>query len=140
MFKEAIEYKMIERSPLNDGKTLMFKVDNERERYLTSEEIGRLLDASPIHLQHIIKCALITGMRLGNVLNLKWDQIRVGQIHLPQTKSGKHKIPVNDGLAEIFDHIKASQRFVKGNVVDFKGKPVEGHFGKYFGRGKSVSI
>jgi integrase len=123
--KVGAGHKKIERNPFSDGKTLILKVDNERERYLTSEEIPILLNASPTHLQHLIKCALLTGLRLGNVLNLKWNQIRDGWIYLPKTKAGKHKIPVSDGLAELFDHIKDSQGSVKGNVVDLKGKPVK---------------
>ena len=124
MFREAIEYKMIERTPFNDGKTLMLKVNNARERYLTFEEIHGLLDKSPIHLQHIIKCALFTGMRLGNVLSLKWCQIRDGHIYV-ETKTGKKSFPVSDALAELFEQIKESRKPVKTNVIDLKGNPVE---------------
>jgi integrase len=124
MFKEAIEYKMIEQSPFNGGKTLMLKVDNVRERYLEPEEINRLLDKSPLHLQHIIKCGLFSGMRLGNILSLKWSQIRDGHMYV-KTKTGKDNFPVSDILAELFEQIKGSQKPVNGNVVDLNGKPVE---------------
>jgi integrase len=72
----------VDRSPFDGGKTLMLKVDKVRERYLAPEEIHRLLDESPLHLKHIIKCALFTGVRLGNVLNLKWSQIRDGHVYV----------------------------------------------------------
>jgi integrase len=88
MFKKAVIYGMVERNPFNDGDTLMLKVDNVRERYLAPGEIRKLLDKSPVHLQHIIKCALFTGMRLGNFLSLKWHQIRDGHIYV-KTKNGK---------------------------------------------------
>jgi integrase len=124
MFKEAIEYKMIEQSPFNGGKTLMLEVDNVRERYLEPEEINRLLDKSPLHLQHIIKCGLFSGMRLGNILSLKWSQIRDGHMYV-KTKTGKDNFPVSDILAELFEQIKGSQKPVNGNVVDLNGRPVE---------------
>lgn len=126
MFKEAFEYKMIERNPFNDGKTLRLKVSNERDRYLTPEEARRLHDACPVHLQHVVKCVLHTGMRRGEVLTLKWNQIRNGWIYLPKTKTNrKRQIPVSDELARLFEHIKGGQAKDKSNVVDLKGRPVE---------------
>lgn len=41
-----VEYKMIERSPFDNGRTLILKADNVREEYLTPEEIHKLIDAS----------------------------------------------------------------------------------------------
>jgi len=125
MFKEAIEYKMVERSPFTDGKTLMLKVDNVRERYLTPDEIHRLLDSSAPHLQQIIKCALFTGLRVADILKLQWNQIRDDQIYVTDTKGKNYKVPVSEPLAEVFDQIKESRKPIKGNVVDLKGKPIE---------------
>ncbi len=124
MFKKAVIYGMIERNPFYDEDTLMLKVDNVRDRYLAPDEIRKLLDNSPVHLKNIIKCALFTGMRLGNILSLKWHQIRDGHIYV-QTKNGKRNFPVSESLAELFKEIKESRKPVKGNVVDMKGNPVE---------------
>jgi integrase len=123
MFKKARTYGMIDRNPF-DGDTLMLKVDNVRERYLGPEEILKLIDKSPVHLQHIIKCALLTGLRLGNILNLKWSQIRDGHIYV-KTKSGKNSFPASETFMELLDQIKESRKPIKGNVVDMRGKPVE---------------
>ena len=112
MFKKAVIYGMIERNPFYDGDTLMLKVDNARERYLEPDEIRKLLDNSPVHLQHIIKCALFTGMRLGNVLSLKWHQIRDGHIYV-KTKNGKRSFPVSEFLAELLEEIKENRKPVK---------------------------
>ncbi len=86
--KLSFIYGMVERNPFNDGDTLMLKADNVCERYRAVEEIRKLLNNSPVYLQHIIKCALFTGMRLGNVLGLKWHQIIDGHIYV-KTKNGK---------------------------------------------------
>lgn len=123
MFKKARTYKMIDRNPF-DGDTLMLKVDNVRERYLVPEEIRKLIDKSPVHLQHIVKCALLTGMRLGNILNLRWNQVRDGHIYV-KTKTGKNSFPASDAFMELLDQIKESRKPIKGNVVDMKGQPVE---------------
>jgi integrase len=63
-------------------------------------------------------------MRLGNILDLKWNPIRDGCIYV-KTKGGNDNSPVSDALAELFGHIKASEKSVKGNVVDLKGRPIE---------------
>ena len=124
MFKKAVIYGMIERNPFHDGDTLMLKVDNARERYLAPGEIRKLLNNSPIHLQHIIKCGLFSRIRLGNVLNLKLSYIRDGHLYV-KTKNGKQNFPVSDSLAELFNEIKESRKPVKAKVVDMKGNPVE---------------
>jgi integrase len=125
MFKEAIEYKMVQRSPFNDGKSLMLKLDNTRERYLTPEEIRRFVKACPTHLKQIVKCALFTGLRVSDVLKLKWSDISDGQIYVRNTKGKNYIVPVSEPLAELFDQIREGRKTVGGNVVDLKGKPVE---------------
>jgi integrase len=123
MFKKARTYGMINRNPF-DGDSLMLKVDNVRERYLAPEEIRKLIDKSPVYLQHIVKCALLTSMRLGNILNLKWNQIRDGHIYV-KTKNGKNSFPASYAFMELLDQIKESRKPIKGNVIDMKDKPVE---------------
>jgi integrase len=55
------------------------------------------------HLRPIVEVALLTGMRRGELLGLKWEQIRNGFIYLTETKSNKSRqIPINDQLAEVF--------------------------------------
>jgi len=40
-----------------------------------SEEIRKLLNVSPPYLKNIIKGALFTGLRKGDLLNLRWSNI-----------------------------------------------------------------
>lgn len=51
----------------------------------------KLLDKSPKHLRRIIECALNTGMRRGEILNLKWNQIRNGFVYLTKTKTNEYR-------------------------------------------------
>jgi integrase len=46
-----------------------------RTRWITVEEADRLIMAAAPHLKPIIKCALLTGLRLGNIYSLRWEQV-----------------------------------------------------------------
>src|SRR4051812_18400999 len=54
---------------------------NRRQRYLTTEEVPPLLAAlkdQREHLRPIVVLALMTGMRLGALLGLKWEHVNFG--------------------------------------------------------------
>ncbi|MCL6622894.1 MAG: site-specific integrase, partial [Syntrophobacterales bacterium] len=54
-----------------------------------------------------MELALHTGMRKGELLNLRWDQIRDGFIYLTETKSGKaRQIPVSDRAAQVLRELQ----------------------------------
>ena len=98
----SVKWEMVERNPFDRGKSLLLKENNQRNRYLTENEITSLLDEckSRKHLHRIATCAINTGMRRGEILPLKWSQIRNGFIYLEKTKTkNKREIPINDDLA-----------------------------------------
>jgi integrase len=111
MLNKSVEWEWLETSPFKKGK--MFKVDNAKTRFLDEAEIDALLKAcgdlktySP-HLKPIVEVALMTGMRSGEILSLKWEQVRDGRIHLIKTKSGKPRyIPINETLAGILSELR----------------------------------
>jgi integrase len=108
---KAVEWGLLQASPFKKGKRLMFKENNQRLRFLTENEIHNLLDACTSHLRPIVEVALLTGMRRGELLSLKWEQIRNGFIYLTETKSGKaRQIPINDRLSEVFREVRRGNR------------------------------
>ena len=95
MFKKAVEWNMVEKSPFDKGKSLIIKENNKRMRFLSDEEITKLLEACPSFLRRIVSCALHTGMRKSEILGLKWEQIRNGFIYLDKTKTNEaRQIPI----------------------------------------------
>ena len=63
--------------------------NNERVRYLTDDEEDQLLDALHESVRPLIKVAIHTGMRRGELLNLTWDNVdlNVGVIFVRTSKS-----------------------------------------------------
>jgi integrase len=44
----------------------------------SEDEISQLLAECPQHLRRILECGIYTGMRRGENLSIKWEQIRTG--------------------------------------------------------------
>jgi len=105
MFNKATLWDKAKENPV--AKVQLFKEDNMIVRYLTDDERERLLKACKIstatHLYPIVIVALNTGMRKGEILNLRWRDIDLANrfIHIETSKSGKRRdIPMNDLLTE----------------------------------------
>jgi len=127
LFSKAFEWEMVEQSPFKRGKSLMLKENNERSRFLNDDEILNLLKQSPEYLRNIVMCAINTGMRRGEILSLKWNQIRGGFIYLRRTKTKvKREIPLNDDMVALLKKVKAQQNPKGENVIGLDGKPVDG--------------
>ncbi len=126
IFAKAVEWEMIEQSPFDKGKSLILKENNKRMRFLTEDEIKSLLDACNDSLIPIVECALNTGMRKGEILGLRWDQIRNGFIYLDKTKTNEaRQIPVNDSLEMLFKRIRRKQHLTSRYVFTYRGKRVD---------------
>jgi integrase len=124
MLSKAVEWGLLETSPFKKGKRLMFKENNQRLRFLSDAEIEALLAVCPDHLKPVVEVAILTGMRRGELLSLKWEQIRNELIYLTETKSGKaRQIPINDRLAMVFKEIRKENQLKSAYVFcDSQGR------------------
>lgn len=124
MLSKATEWGLLESSPFKKGKSLRFKENNHRLRFLKEAEIAPLLGACTHHLRPIVETALLSGMRRGELLSLKWEQIRNGFIYLTETKSGKpRQIPINDRLQKVFKEVRRGNQLKSPYVFcDSRGK------------------
>lgn len=109
MFNLSIDWKLATENPVKKVKFFSEK-DNLKERILTKEEEGRLLVASAEHLKPILIAGLNTGMRLGEILSLKWGQIDFEKelVRVEKTKSGKIRyVNINSVLSKTLENLKA---------------------------------
>ncbi len=104
----------VKRSPNNASRT----------RYLNSEEIRLFLENCDTRLKPLIICALLTGMRRGEILGIKWDDIDWGQslIFLPKTKSGQPRwIPLSPLLRDLLSRLpRDSERVFPLCMITFR--------------------
>jgi len=108
MFNKAIAWgKFSGTNPVYQVK--LYKENNQRTRFLEKEEIKTLLSNSSDHLRPFVIISLNTGMRKGELFNLKWRDIdyRRGIISLYNTKNGeKREIPMNEAVKTALISIK----------------------------------
>ncbi len=109
LFGKAVEWNMTEESPFRKMKGLFFKENNQRTRFLAEEEIRKLLEVEyeglPSYLKPIIATAIYTGLRKGEILNLKWKDVDLerGIIYIRENKQNRLQIKyLNDDLIDLF--------------------------------------
>jgi len=77
---------------------------NHRLRYLSLQEIERLMLAAHPRLRPVVAAAIMTGMRKGELLGLTWANVDLerGTIFILQSKSGRpREIPIAAALKAI---------------------------------------
>jgi site-specific recombinase XerD len=117
IFNLAIRFELLEKNPCTHIKKL--KENNQRERFLSQDELSRLLavmdDTNPETCEPnritvaAIKLLLLTGTRREEALSAKWVDIDIDkkQWYLPQTKSGKKRfVQLNEAACELLRGIQ----------------------------------
>ena len=116
IYNYAVSLELIDKSPV---KVKELKVDNTRHRYLTDEEVTRLLEecrkSKSSHLYPVVMIALHTGMRIGEIRTLKKASIKSGMIYVKSefTKNSRSKIiPLNATLEKyISEYLLRNEEF-----------------------------
>jgi len=107
MFTKAVEWGKMSSNPIAMVK--LYKENNNRIRFLEKEEMQRLICNCEGLLKAIVIVALNTGMRRGEIFNLKWADIdlRSNIINIYESKSGKKgEIPMNKLVIETLKGIR----------------------------------
>jgi integrase len=90
-----------------------------REEYL-------LITHAPVHLQRIIRCALDTGMRRGEILGQRWEDIdfdnRMLHVTHSKTPEGEARVvPLTDRVYEMLLAIRCE----RGTVFTYEGSAIK---------------
>jgi integrase len=104
LFNLAVEWEIV---PVNPARLIKPpKLPAGRMRYLQPTELRALLEACPDGVREIVALAVSTGMRRGEILNLRRLDVDLSnrRIMLPQTKNGEGRIVyLNDMAMMVFD-------------------------------------
>jgi integrase len=107
MLTKAVEWGMLEKNAAK-GVTLS-KENNRRLRYLTPDEYQALLEACPAStIRQILIVAVNTGMRIGEVLKLRWEYVKLRECRIEITvqKNGEFStVPLSAAVVEALSSI-----------------------------------
>jgi integrase len=110
-------------------KRLLKRGEDARDRVLTIEEYLKLVKAAGGNLKPVLIIAMNTGMRRGELMNLRWSYIDrdKGFIRLPAdvTKEGKAKIiPMNHHVSTALESLPRALHH--DYVFTWRGEPISG--------------
>ena len=127
MLNKAKEWGLLfKENPCTSVK--WFKKAPGRLRFLDREEITRLLYSCEGYLKDMVQIALNTGMRKGEILNLRTEDVDINfsLIHVRDSKTGQGRdIPINSNLLVICERLKkdAKGEYIFENTET--GKPFD---------------
>ncbi len=75
IFSRAVDWGYLSNHPMKGGKVKKLREESLKERILSVEEEKILLESSEPWIRGVLVVALDTGMRLGEILSLAWEQI-----------------------------------------------------------------
>ena len=83
----------------------MPRCDNVRKGFIEHEAYAQLLTALPEYLRPVVTMAYCTGMRRGEIVSLRWENVdllnRLVRLNAGETKNGEGRmIPLGDELLE----------------------------------------
>ncbi|MFQ5911101.1 MAG: tyrosine-type recombinase/integrase [Thermoplasmata archaeon] len=116
IFNRAIRAGKVTTNPVR-GVSLL-KENNIRVRYLTPDEETRLLEVLPNRLHPLIIVAIYTGMRHGELLRLRWEDVDFysGTITVCRAKSGEgRRLPMNTVIRDTLLNLR-QERIQEGRA------------------------
>ncbi len=127
-FKKAEDWEYLPPRSNPCARVNKYK-ENKKQRFLSDEELKRLEDSLVQQLKkqpasyctvNAIFLVLYTGCRIGEILNLKWENLHLKDryIHLPDTKTGEGARPLNQKAIDLLNSMMPKEK----NPYIFYGK------------------
>lgn len=124
LFHFAVIRQYLEKSPFptTPKSGLFYSERRGRRNFFTETQLHQILGASPEWLQTLIKVSFFTGMRMGELVGLRWEHVNLetGVIQLPNSKTLKDSTGTGQWIvmqAELLSIIK---------TLSGEKKPAEG--------------
>ncbi len=120
--KAALEWEWIDKVP----RVRLYKEAKRRVRWLTPNDVQRLLGELAPHQRDMVVFALSTGLRQSNVVELEWSQVdmarRVAWIHPDQAKARRAiHVPLNSTAMDVLTRQLGKH---PSRVFTYRGRPI----------------
>jgi len=115
LFARAVEWGYLKTNPA--GEIQKFRVDEKEPRFLAPGEGALLMDAAEGQMKGFVVTALNTGLRKGELFNLRWGDVdfRRRELRVRKAKGKRFRvIPINDLL---YETLKKHPRHISGPYI-----------------------
>src|ERR1035437_5042467 len=108
------------------GRLRMERERRTKRPVLSLREEQLLLAAAPPHLQRIILCALHTGMRRGEILSQRWEDIDFDNriLHVSHSKTPEGEARETPLTSRLYELLKAIRQH-RGPVFTYEGSAIK---------------
>jgi integrase len=102
------------------------KVDVPKVRFLTADEVTALVAKCEPDFQLLVKGALLTGCRYGELCRMTAADFKDGQVYVAESKNGEARyVDLNDAGIEFFAELSEGRKpkerlFAKGNGIQWQ--------------------
>ena len=143
LFNFAIKHNIIENTPFR--ATRQFKIPKQSPQFLTIEQFNKLLNiVVEDNLRDIFTFAVLTGMRLNEISNLRWESIewKSNIIHILNTEefvtknSKERTVPMHQVVVEMLQRRykrfgNSKWVFCKSTLYKYSGSYISHKFRHY---------
>jgi integrase len=136
MLNMAKRWKLIEVNPAADLRKP--SEPRHRVRFLSLPEWERLEARAQPWLRPILRMAVFTGMRLGEITGLTWEDVdrKAGVIHVPMdTKSGTRAVPMNETVRKLLEgqvrHLRCPYVFARRDGRQYHSRETRNTISKH---------
>ena len=119
VLQSAVERGYLEKNPAHGIRIREADTKKER-RFYSPAEIRRLLAVLTEPCRTVVSLGVLTGLRIGEILGLRWKRIDLphftlevaenyssGEFGSPKTKSSRRVIPISSALARLLENHRA---------------------------------
>lgn len=111
MYRYGIDWGYVTSNPA--ASTLPADDEPKPKRYLTNAEFARIRLAAPLNIRVAMDLAYVTGIRIGDILAMRWSDVTQDGVYVEQEKNEVRGVyRVTDGLKAILERAKRDGRKV----------------------------
>ena len=111
LFNSAIRWGVTDLNPCKQVKKISIKANEKHSHYLTDEEFTLLRSNASPFIQSVMDIAYLTGLRKGDILKIKFADIRENELHVDTQKTKKKMVfQIEGDLEDVIKRAKALRR------------------------------